>query len=265
MADRESTQATGRVPAFGSWIIIPRQNDPLGLFDFAPRDPQAISPPAQEKLTMRVSEFLSEILDSDLDNDRKAYYIAEARRRLFKGCVQQKPRPEIALKEMDELESRYITRDLAIQLSREARVHMRLAAALLGAALAVALALRVFGQMVPGIDQVALSGVAIVWVGCMAAEIVSDLAVPKIEKIADYQRLSRMLSSPILRLIGSALGVEAVVAAVQNGAITLKLGNLDLTKAWENPGVAFFLGFGLGLLGSDVAKLLVSRLRKEFR
>lgn len=265
MPDPEPTPLASRAPVPGAWIIVPRKDDPLGLFDFALRDPKATSPPAQEKLTIRVSEFLSEILDSDLDNARKAYYIEEARRLLFKGCVQPRPGTAIALEQMGALESRYVTRDLAIQLSREARVHMRLAAWLLGAALAVALALRVFGQMLPGIDPVALSGVAIVWIGCMAAEIVSDLAIPKIEKIADYQRLSRMLSSPPMRLIGSALAVEAVVAAVQNGAITLKLGSLDLTKAWDSPGVAFFLGFGLGLLGSDAAKLIVGRLRKEFR
>ena len=97
----------------------------------------------------------------------------------------------------------------------------------------------------------------------MAAEVVSDVSIPNVQTVAEYRRLISLLTNPLLRLFGSALTTEAIVVAAQKGAITLKVGTLDLTQAWTNVGTSFFLGFAIGLFGTDAAKIIIGRLRAE--
>jgi hypothetical protein len=264
LAKTKTKEPSAVEPRLGAWVIRPRPDDELGLFDFSLRDP-GWNPPDQEKLTVRVSTMLMEVLESDLDDERKAYYVAHARRILTTGCVQQGPRTEAAAQQLSALEAQFATRDLAQQLANETNRRAWCALYLFFFAAGLGLVLRRFGNILTGVNSTTLCGVAFVWAGCMAAELVSDISIPNVQTVAEYRRLISLLTNPLLRLLGSALTTEALVAAAQNGAITLKVGTLDLTQAWTNVGTSFFLGFAIGLFGTDAAKIIIGRLRGTLR
>jgi hypothetical protein len=175
------------------------------------------------------------------------------------------PRTEVAAQELSALEAQFATRDLAQQLANETNRRAWCAFYLFIFAVVLGLVLRRFGNILTGINSPTLCGVAFVWAGCMAAEVVSDVSIPNVQTVAEYRRLISLLTNPLLRLFGSALTTEAIVVAAQKGAITLKVGTLDLTQAWTNVGTSFFLGFAIGLFGTDAAKIIIGRLRGTLR
>lgn len=254
------TAETNRLPRYGAYVIVPRDDD-SGIFDWHQRDPEVVPARAQEILAGRIHEFQDELIESNLSPEREKMYLEHAQRIFNKGCVQQNPRTEIASEELNQLVTSFVIRDLSIRLASETRRYTILALILLVTSLVAAVFCRYFGKT-EAFDGHAVSAYFVIWAASMAGIVVSNVAIPFVSKIADYQNQRRLLSDPLLRMLSVGFGSIAVALALENGGLTLKVGTLDLTKVEDSVGIASLVGFVCAFVGSDLVKTIVGFFRR---
>lgn len=156
-----------------------------------------------------------------------------------------------------------MNRDLAERLAKEIRNFTQLALMLLLLSLIIGLVLRYLIGTSPSFDGRALGAYSLVWAGSMAGVVVSNVALPAVNRISDYQNQRRLLSQPLFRTISVGLIGLVVALALENGGLTFKVGALDLTQVEANAGIALLIGFVSTLIGSDLVKALIARFKRQ--
>jgi hypothetical protein len=244
----------------GAYVKTPRgTGDALKdvMFDSYERSPEN-TPDWQRGLRDRIHDLCAEVMNSDLNDDRKLFYISGFSFIFSNACVNlpaTSKEPTVAGQFRKYLEqiADLLRTERDEHLFAQSQQHLRYY--LPGLAILSAVGIPCVEGYVPA--AVEPGNYMLAAAAALAGLIVSDWLPKPVQGFEESARRKRELKHPFGRMVVTVFLTVAICLAVASGAIDIKLGQWSTSKLGSMTPVALFIGFLAGIPTSFLVRRFI--------